>query len=137
MWKCGCGWKGEEIDLDLDEQDRPTWCPACGCRLIEHEEEERFMSEKFTTTFWQDFSIADVFGPDAVQDTYNRAFEEWKHDYRYLTDLVVVLNHKIWYWYSKNETLARLYNDLWDRAAAWALDNLKGDELTYYLEVTD
>ena len=25
------------------------------------------------TTFWSDFSIADVFGVDSVKDTYNRA----------------------------------------------------------------
>lgn len=95
------------------------------------------MSTEFSTTFWSDFSIADAFGIAAVKDTYNRAFEEWKHDYRYLTDLVMVLNHKIWEWYEKNEPLARVYNDLWDQAAAYALDNLKGEELSYYLEVTD
>lgn len=26
----------------------------------------------------EDFSIADVFGVDAIKDTYSRAFEEWK-----------------------------------------------------------
>ena len=28
------------------------------------------------TTFWNDFSIADRFGLSAIQDTFNRAFEE-------------------------------------------------------------
>ena len=95
------------------------------------------MSEKFTTTFWQDFSIADAFGPDAVQDTFDRAYGEWKRDYRYLTDLVMVLNHKIWQWYGKNDALARLYDRLWKEADGYACDNLKGDELTYSFEVTD
>lgn len=54
---------------------------------------------EFSTTFWDDFSIADAFGVGAIKDTYNRAFKEWKSDYRYLTDLVIVLNHKCWYWY--------------------------------------
>lgn len=27
------------------------------------------------TTFWQDFSIADTYGLQAIQDTFNRAFE--------------------------------------------------------------
>lgn len=89
------------------------------------------------TTFWDDFSIADVFGVDAVQDTYDRAFEEWKHDYRYLTELVMVLNHKIWQWYRRNETLARLYNTLWDQAAGWAEQTLHGDAIDYYWRVTD
>lgn len=95
------------------------------------------MNEEFTTTFWQDFSIADAFGIAAVKDTYRRAFEEWKHDYRYLTDLVMVLNHKIWQWYQKNDALARVYNDLWDKTAQYAMENLKGEELNYYFEVTD
>ena len=89
------------------------------------------------TTFWQDFSIADAFGPDAVQDTFNRAFDEWKTDYIYLTELVLVLNHKIWQHYEKNEQLAKLYNDLWEKADNYACDHLKGDELTYFYNVTD
>ena len=92
---------------------------------------------EFTTTFWQDFTIADMFGLEAVQDTYNRAFAEWKHDYRYLTDLVMTLNHKIWQWYQKNEALARLYDRFWTETADYAMDNLKGEELTYYFNVTD
>lgn len=93
--------------------------------------------EGFSTTFWQDFSIADRFGVDAIQDTYNRAFREWKNDYRYLTDLVITLNHKIWQWYEKDEKIARLYNDLWAKTDEYACDNLKGDELSYYYRVTD
>lgn len=33
------------------------------------------------TTFWQDFTIADAFGIDAIKDTFNRAFKEWKDNY--------------------------------------------------------
>ena len=50
------------------------------------------------TTFWMDFSIADKFGIAAIKDTYNRAFKEWKNNHVYLTELVMVLNHKIWQW---------------------------------------
>ena len=32
------------------------------------------------TTFFEDFSIADNFGLDAIKDTYNRTFNEWKND---------------------------------------------------------
>ena len=94
-------------------------------------------NEEFSTTFWMDFTIADAFGIAAVKDTYKRVFEEWRNDYRYLTDLVMVLNHKIWQWYEKNDALARVYNELWDKTAQYAMDNLKGEELSYYLEVTD
>lgn len=89
------------------------------------------------TTFWQDFSIADRFGLGAVKDTYNRAFEGWKHNYKYLTELVMVLNHKIWYWYEKNERLGRLYNDLWQKLDTWCLDNLKDEEKAYYIRTLD
>ena len=29
------------------------------------------------TTFWDDFSIADIFGVTAIKDTFQRAFNEW------------------------------------------------------------
>lgn len=53
------------------------------------------------TTFWEDFSIAERFGLSAIQDTFNRAFKEWKEDYEFLTELVLVLNHKIWQYHEK------------------------------------
>lgn len=89
------------------------------------------------TTFWQDFSIADRFGPNAVKDTFNRAFEEWKSDHVYLTELVLVLNHKIWQHYGHNDDLARLYNDFWTEADRYACENLTGEELSYFYNVTD
>ena len=89
-------------------------------------------------TFWQDFTIADHFGLDAIKDTYNRAFNEWKVNYKMLTELVMTLNHKLWEHYeSHNEEFAVLYNDLWQQADNYAVDNLKDEELTYYYNVTD
>lgn len=96
------------------------------------------MKEEFTTTFWQDFTIADAFGASAIKDTFKRAFEEWKSDYRYLTDLVMVVNHKCWQHYDKgNNELSQLYSDLYYKAHAYACENLKGEELSYYFRVTD
>lgn len=89
------------------------------------------------TTFWEDFSIADVFGANAVKDTYNRAFKAWKDNYEYLTELVMVLNWKIWQHYEKNEPLARVYNELWEQADLYAVENLKGKELDYFYRTTD
>lgn len=90
------------------------------------------------TTFWMDFSIADRFGKTAIQDTFNRAFAEWKNNVTYITELVMVLNHKCWYFYEKQEMeISKLYCQLYEKAHDWALDNLKGDELGYYLSVTD
>ena len=95
------------------------------------------MGYEFVSTFWQDFSIADMFGANAIKDTYDRAFEEWKDNYIYLTELVIVLNWKIWEWYEKNELTARLYNDLWEKTDAYACEHLTGDELRHFYEVTD
>jgi hypothetical protein len=95
------------------------------------------MNERVTTTFWMDFSIADAFGKDAIQDTFNRAFEEWKSNYKYLTELVMVLNHKCWDWYEKNDTYCNLYSDLFYQARDYAYDNLQGEELEFFYHVTD
>lgn len=89
------------------------------------------------TTFWMDFSIADKFGFKAVQDTYNRAFISWKSDYKYLTELVMVLNHKAWQHSETNPVLFELYVSLYEMADNYAIDHLKGHELRYFFEVTD
>jgi hypothetical protein len=95
------------------------------------------MNYELKTTFYSDFSIADRFGIRAVKDTYKRAFNEWKHNYVYLTELVMVLNWKIWEHYEKNTELAKLYNNLWQEADEYACNNLKGEELSYFYRTTD
>ena len=89
------------------------------------------------TTFWDDFSTADAFGTIAIKDTFNRAFNEWKSNYIYLTELVMVLNHKIWQWYEEMPEYGKLYDELWAKADNYACNTLKGEELTYFLRTTD
>lgn len=90
------------------------------------------------TTFWNDFEIADAFGPFAVRETYKTAMREWASDYEYLTELVLVLNHRLWLHHGvKNEKLSMVYAELFRKAYDYAVKNLKGDELRYFLEVTD
>ncbi len=89
------------------------------------------------TTFWMDFSIADHFGADAVQDTFNRAFAAWKTNTVYLTEMVLVLNHKIWQHYNRNDELTVLYDKLWRQADGYALAHLKDNDLSYYYQTTD
>lgn len=95
------------------------------------------MDYEFKTTFWNDFSIADCFGISAILDTYKRAFSEWKDNVEYLTELVMVLNHKIWQWYKDNEPIAVVYDELWRESYAYGCETLKGEELSYFLEVLD
>ncbi len=80
------------------------------------------------TTFWEDFSIAELFGEEAIRDTYERVKAEWGYDHAYGTEL--------WYWYEKqNEKFSKLYAKLWEEYHAWVLDNWKGEDLGYYLRV--
>lgn len=92
---------------------------------------------KSQTTFYMDFTIADAFGVDAIKDTFNRAFKEWKDNVVYLTELVIVLNMKCWDWHEKNENYSELYGDLYYQARDYALDNLKGEDFDYYYKWTD
>lgn len=89
------------------------------------------------TTFYTDFSIADNFGKSAIEDTFRRAFGEWKKNVVYLTELVMALNWKIWEHYGHNDEYARLYQELYEKADRYACENLKGDDLRYFYQTTD
>lgn len=93
----------------------------------------------FKTTYWSDFTIADKFGISAIKDTHRRAMLNHEKGAWYigLTELVIVLNWKIWEWYEKNEEVARVYDELWRKTEDFARDNLKGEELSYFYETTD
>ena len=101
----------------------------------------KLLDYECVTTFWDDFTIADIFGEKAIRDTFKRAFREWKENTVYLTELVMVLNHKIWQHNESNEEreirIAWLYENLWGTAARYAETHLKGDDLTYYLTTVD
>lgn len=89
------------------------------------------------TTFWEDFTIADAFGVSAIEDTYKRAFNGWKHDYVYITELSLVLNWKMFQWYEKDDSKYQIYYDLYTKLDAWCMDNLINSELIYYIHTTD
>ena len=98
---------------------------------------EEMIGYKSITTFWTDFSIAEKFGVAAIIDTCKRALREWNDNYKYLTELVMVLNHKIWQWSEVNDVLARIYNSLWEKVDAFACENLHGEELDYFYTTLD
>lgn len=109
------------------------------------------------TTFWDDFAIAERMGiivqngqyvrTDvnrgivAIEDTFNRAFKEWKTNYKYLTELVMVLSWKSSRFSSPPvadiEEYSALYAKLFTQARNWALDNLKDEAFAYFWETTD
>ena len=98
---------------------------------------EEMTGYKPLTTLYTDFSIADKFGENAIIDTYQKAFNELKNNYKYLTELVMVLNWKIWEHNETNEDYARLYNNLWEELSTYAEENLKNEELSYYYRTID
>jgi len=88
------------------------------------------------TTFYGDLTIAEAFGPDAVRETYERVVKEWFHDYKYFTEFVLCLNHKIWEHYESNEPLAAVYNELWQKADALTAE-WRGEAAEWYFNITD
>ena len=98
----------------------------------------KLLDYECNTTFWNDFSIAELFGEEEIRDTCRRARAKWGRDRVYGTELSLVLNHKCWYWYGKqNIKLSQLYAELWEEWHEWVLGNWKGENLIYYLRTTD
>lgn len=89
------------------------------------------------TTFWNDFWIAIYFGKEAVQDTYDRAFNEWKSSIEYVTEMVMVLNHIGDMLYSQDRAMSLFFYELYEKCNDWCWENLKGDDRDYFFRVTD
>ena len=98
---------------------------------------EKEFNYKFETTFWEEFSIADQYGSEGIVEHYNLVFNQWKDNLKYLTEMVLVLNWKIYQWYQVDDTLGKTYDELWKRTDQYVLDTFKGDKLHYYLSTLD
>ena len=105
--------------------------------LLENWTIEETTGYKPLTTFYTDFSIAEKFGLDGIKSTYQVAFRTWKTNYKYLTELAMVLNWKCWRWYEVNNEYSQLYTELYHQLDDWVFDNLSGEELEYYISTTD
>ena len=131
----GIRWGGEEI---VSSAELTHFRPMPSDRELY--ESEVPTEDRESTTFTQDFAIAEAYGISAIKDTYNRAFTGWKHAYKYLTELAMTLNHRIHHWYYKageDDERTILYNDLWNRLMDWCRANLKGDQLQFFEAVLD
>lgn len=98
------------------------------------------------TTFWQDFSIADLYGLNAIHDTFRRAFREWQDNVVYVAELALVLNHKGCFYYAASEqhdnnerlyALSQTYFAMFQAVHDYAHDHFTGDDADYYFNVTD
>ena len=98
--------------------------------------------ERADTIFFQDFSIADRYGMKAVKETFENARYK-KRNYKEVTELAVVLNHRGWAWYtraeeerkqgldtkaSESEERASYYFDRFNEICDWAYNGGMTDE---------
>ena len=98
---------------------------------------EKQLHFKFESSFWEEFSIAENYGSDGIREHYRIVFDQWKDNLRFLTELVLVLNLKIFFHYGKDDSIGQTYDELWEQTDAYALETLKGDDLHYYLSTLD
>lgn len=89
------------------------------------------------TTFFEDFHVADLFGLDAVEETFDISFNSYKNDHVYLTELAIVMSNSSIMHYDTNRELSFLYSHLFHKVDDYCLNNLKGKELDFYLNITD
>ena len=89
--------------------------------------------------YWNHFSFVDNQGPEQVKRLYDAFFEDSKQDYKKLTELVMTLNHKIWQKSQDpcDKSVCDMYSKLFVYATRYANKHLCGDELSYYLQITD
>lgn len=104
-------------------------------------------------TFYSDFSIADWYGESSVRDTYKNVINSWGGDYKALTEIVMVLNHKAWAFDCRVDShylgarcteevrlrYIKVYTELYNKADAEFRKRYKDnkDAMRYYYEVTD
>ena len=90
------------------------------------------------TTFWDDFTIAERWGVKAIEDTYRNAFNSWKTDVVFITELVLVLNWKMLYMDEKHMTeKSAMYYKCWVELSNWCERHLEAGAYEYFILVTD
>ena len=98
---------------------------------------EKMLNYNFESTFYEEFCVAEEYGADGIREHYDLVFNQWKDNLKFLTELVLVLNLKIFLWYGVDDTIGKTYDQLWKETDGYALDTLKGDDLHYYLHTLD
>ena len=105
--------------------------------LLEKMALEKLLDFKFESTFWEEFSIAEDHGAEGIREHWKLVFGQWKGNIKFLTELVLVLNIKMFIWFKVDDDLGLTYEELWMQSDAYALETLKGDDLHYYLHTLD
>lgn len=90
------------------------------------------------TTFYDDLSIAELFGDEAIVETYEEIICQWICDVKYFTEFVMMLNWKCAEWYNDGNIIrAGLYQELHHVAMDKALEVFDEEELKYFWKTLD
>ena len=96
---------------------------------------------EYQTTFMQDFAAIDDLGESEIKNLAEKLFQEWKDDIVHLTELVMVINHKSWYWYNVNDELCNIYTELYydynEKAINYLENKGNEDDLRYFFRTLD
>ena len=91
------------------------------------------------TTYWDDFTAVEKRGSVGVRGLARDLFETSKQDYKVLTELAMVLNHKSWEHAVTNTNLSAIYSNLYYIYDEKAIEFLQQDKegLHYYFKTLD
>lgn len=97
------------------------------------------------SNFWEQFTEIEIksnIEEDDFRDLAETLFQAYKNNIIFLTELILVINHKCWYWFENNNgELAKIYSLLYYEYDSFALNyiekNMTQKEITYYLRTLD
>ena len=93
------------------------------------------------TTYASDFILAEIEGSAGVIKTAKNAWENWKTDYKWATEIIMALNFLAWYHYDVdvNLPLSELYSELYYKYMDLYYEQFEGNEeaTDYFFEMTD
>ena len=88
------------------------------------------------TTFYEDFTIAEAFGASAVRETFQRAKREWSIDYKYFTELLLMIELKMHECYMNgDEDLLEAYCEIVDKGNMYRKQHFDSEASEYFYGV--
>ncbi len=114
--------RGKHASLDTVQQSK------------EHGNRRAFDVLAEAQTYWNNMYR---FREDRERNKRYNYGDQWKDNIKFLTELVLVLNLKLFIWFKVDDDLGKMYEDLYVDADAYALCTFKGDDLHYYLHTLD
>lgn len=98
---------------------------------------EKALGFQMDSSFYEEFSISENYGPTGVREHFDLVFREWKDNLKYMIELVQVLNLKVATWFGKDDDLGMTYDELWHIADSYVFENYSKEDLQTYLHTLD